>query len=49
MNQLGRSVYAICRKRNENKILDVFESYRPGIETFNTSIHKNKSICIENK
>ena len=49
MNQLGRSVYAICRNKNDNKILDVFESYRPDIETFNTSIHKSKSICLENK
>ncbi|MFX1418629.1 MAG: pantoate kinase [Promethearchaeota archaeon] len=44
MNQLGRSVYAICRKDNEKEVLNVFESYKPEITVYSTSIHKSKSI-----
>jgi pantoate kinase len=47
MNQLGRSVYAICRKANEKKVLNVMESYKPEIETFSTSIHHKKSIMLK--
>lgn len=47
MNQLGRSVYAICRKCDDKEVLDIFESYKPNIEIFNTRIHKGKSISIK--
>lgn len=40
MNQLGRSVYAICRKKNEKEVLNVMESYKPEIKTFTTFIHQ---------
>ena len=43
MNQLGRSVYAMCLKENEKEVLDIFESYKPDIEPFITSIHEGKS------
>ncbi|MFX0104932.1 MAG: hypothetical protein ACFE75_05535 [Candidatus Hodarchaeota archaeon] len=47
MNQLGRSVYAICRKENEKEVLDTLESYKPNIEVYSTSIHDNKSIKLK--
>ncbi|MFX0060474.1 MAG: hypothetical protein ACFE8J_19425, partial [Candidatus Heimdallarchaeota archaeon] len=40
MNQLGRSVYAICRNREEKDVLRVLESYKPDIEIFTTSIYE---------
>lgn len=49
MNQLGRSVYTICRKGNEKEVLNVMESYKPEIQTFITSIHKNASVIIKKK
>jgi pantoate kinase len=49
MNQLGRSVYAICGKDNENDVLNVMESYKPEISIFSTSLHQNKSILLRTK
>lgn len=49
MNQLGRSVYTICRKEHENKVLNIIESYKPEVKTFITSIHKSKSIILKKK
>jgi len=49
MNQLGRSVYAICRKEGEKEVLSVLESYKPEINIFITSIHENSSIKLKNK
>jgi pantoate kinase len=49
MNQLGRSVYAICREKNENEVLDILESYKPDIEIYNTSIHDRISIKLKKK
>ncbi len=49
MNQLGRSVYAICGKENEAEVLNVMESYKPKINTFSTSIQRNKSILLKKK
>ncbi|MFX0000877.1 MAG: pantoate kinase [Candidatus Hodarchaeota archaeon] len=47
MNQLGRSVYAICRKDKEKEILGIFECYKPEIKIFNTSIHEKSSIILK--
>ncbi|KKN19368.1 hypothetical protein LCGC14_0946520 [marine sediment metagenome] len=47
MNQLGRSVYSICRKENESEVLNLLESYKPNIEIFITSIHEKKSITFK--
>jgi pantoate kinase len=47
MNQLGRSVYAICRKNKEKEVLDILESYKPEIDIFNTSIHNKKSKFLK--
>ncbi len=47
MNQLGRSVYAICKKRDESKVLEVFECYQPNIRIFKSSIRESKKIPLE--
>ncbi|MFX1389692.1 MAG: hypothetical protein ACFE9Z_06480 [Promethearchaeota archaeon] len=47
MNQLGRSVYAICKKDNEKRVLDVFESFKPEIKIFTTMIHGKKAIYLK--
>ncbi|MFX0006672.1 MAG: pantoate kinase [Promethearchaeota archaeon] len=49
MNQLGRSVYAICGKEKENEVLNVMESYKPELKTFSTHIQQNKSILLKTK
>ncbi len=49
MNQLGRSVYSICRKENESEVLNLLESYKPNVEIFITSIHEKKSITFKKK
>jgi pantoate kinase len=38
MNQLGRSVYAICHKRELNDVLEIYNSYKPEIKIFNLKI-----------
>ena len=48
MNQLGRSVYAICNKKNEEKVLDVFDTYSPEIKIVKSSIYEDKTINIMN-
>lgn len=46
MNQLGRSVYAICTKKEENKVLEVFESFKPEIKIYNLTINKSRPIVL---
>lgn len=41
MNQLGRSIYAIGKKEDEKKMIEVFESFKPEIKIFNLSINNN--------
>ena len=40
MNQLGRSVYAICKKSDENKVLELFNSFKPEIRVYISAINK---------
>jgi pantoate kinase len=47
MNQLGRSVYAVCKKENERDVFDIFDSFNPGIKITSTSIHEKKSIILK--
>ncbi len=49
MNQLGRSVYAVCGQKNEKEVLNIMESYKPEIKTYTTSIQKNNSILSKIK
>jgi pantoate kinase len=49
MNQLGRSVYAICKEENEGKVIELFETYKPEISVFNTSINKKGPYFVSDK
>jgi len=40
MNQLGRSVYAICKEENEEQVLEIFNSYHPKIKINNLYINE---------
>ena len=42
MNQLGRSVYAICRKSDQKKVLETFDTFKPEIRVYISAINKNK-------
>ena len=46
MNQLGRSVYAICKNHKVKDVLDVFESYSPNIRCSMTSIYEKNPISL---
>lgn len=39
MNQLGRSVFAICKEEDEKDVKEIFNSYKPEIKVFNLSIN----------
>ncbi|MFX1324152.1 MAG: hypothetical protein ACFE8N_04290 [Promethearchaeota archaeon] len=49
MNQLGKSVYAICTEEHEGKILEIFDSYRPNIKIFNLSINLKGPQILKSK
>lgn len=46
MNQLGRSVFAVCHKNNKKDVLDIFKSFQPEIKIFSLKIN-DKSIQLE--
>lgn len=39
MNQLGRSVFAICKEEDEKNVREIFYLYKPEIKVFNLSIN----------
>jgi pantoate kinase len=39
MNQLGRSVYAICQKSKISEVLEIYDSYRPKIKIYSLKIN----------
>ncbi|MFO8019481.1 MAG: pantoate kinase [Promethearchaeia archaeon] len=39
MNQLGRSVYAICKEKAQKDVIQTFKSFRPDIEIYNLTIN----------
>ncbi|TFF98633.1 MAG: hypothetical protein EU547_00935 [Promethearchaeota archaeon] len=47
MNQLGRSVFAICKDKNFEGVLDIFKSYQTENNIFNLKVNEN-SIQIDN-
>ena len=49
MNQLGKSVYAICNEENERKVMEIFDTYKPEISVFNSSINKRGPYIISDK
>jgi pantoate kinase len=48
MNQLGRSVFAICKEEDEKNVREILLSYEPEIKVFNLSI-SGRGIHILNK
>jgi pantoate kinase len=40
MNQLGRSVFAVCKKEKINEVIDVFKSYQQENKIFNLKIYQ---------
>ena len=46
MNQLGRSVYTICEKISLKPVLEVFDTFKPNIKIFQTSIYEGKAISF---
>lgn len=49
MNQLGRSVYAICKEENEREVMEILNTYKPEISVFNLSINKIRPLIRNNK
>ncbi len=47
MNQLGRSVFAICKEEDEKQVKEIFYPYEPEIKIFNLSI-STKGLHILN-
>ena len=41
MNQLGRSVYAVGYEKDVEKIIEVFDTFKPEIQIFNLEINSN--------
>lgn len=41
MNQLGRSVYAICRKSDQKKVIEIFDTFKPEISVYVSAINEN--------
>lgn len=48
MNQLGRSVYAICKPGQEKDVFDVFKSYLPENKIFELKINKSNPKILKN-
>ena len=49
MNQLGRSVFAICKEEEEKNVREIFYSYKPEIKVSNLSINKKGPCILNNK
>ena len=49
MNQLGRSVYAFCKKGIEKEVFEIYKTYKPEIETFTLTINNQKTINFKEK
>ncbi|MHA2326641.1 MAG: hypothetical protein ACXACB_14635, partial [Promethearchaeota archaeon] len=49
MNQLGRSVYAICKENDEKKVIDVLNSYKNDCTIFNLAINSNGPYILNSK
>lgn len=48
MNQLGQSVFAICKIKDLERTIEVFEAFEPEIQIFNLSINESKPIILKN-
>jgi len=41
MNQLGKSVFAVCKEEKEKDVIEIFNSYKPEIKVYKLSINTN--------
>jgi pantoate kinase len=44
MNQLGRSVYAFCRKGKEKEVIEIFNTYKPDLKIHSLTINSELTI-----
>jgi pantoate kinase len=49
MNQLGRSVFAVCKEEDEKDVKEIFNSYGPRIKVFNLSINAKGPYILNKK
>jgi len=49
MNQLGRSVYAFCKKGKEKEVYETYNTYKPDIKTFKLTINNEQTIKFKEK
>jgi len=49
MNQLGRSVFAICKEEEEKNVREIFYSYKPEIKVSNLSINMRGPYILNTK
>ncbi len=49
MNQLGRSVFAICEKKESSKVMEILETYTPEITLIKTSINNKGPRIIDDE
>lgn len=48
MNQLGRSVYTICKEQQVKEVIEILNTYKPEIAIYDLSINKNGPRIIDN-
>ena len=49
MNQLGKSVFAICKEENEKDVIEIFNSYKPEIKVYRLSINTSGPQILNKK
>ena len=49
MNQLGRSVYAFCKKGKEKEVFEIYNTYKPEIKIFTLTINNEQTIKFKEK
>ena len=49
MNQLGRSVYAFCKKDKEKEVFEIYDTYKPEIKIFELTINNEQTIKFKEK
>jgi pantoate kinase len=47
MNQLGRSIYCICKNTNKKEVLEIFRSYKPQIEIYNLFFNNKRPQILK--
>jgi len=49
MNQLGRSIYVFCKKGKEKEVFEIYNTYKPEINTFKLTINNEQTIKFKEK